>query len=519
MRPRDILGPALVIILLALATAAARAADGALTTPPANVPKLVTVVIDGSSVYDATRLFPTYRDQLGQPISRESARGVVAAIVALYEQDGYVKPEVALDDALTARGIVRIRIFEAQVTRVHFEGDTARIEEQMWRVATRLQKSKPLRREDVPQALRDLRQLAGYTVTANTQRDDQVRNAFALTIKTRYSPVDGVVRMNNRGTDQVGPAFVLGQLYANGVIGRQGKVGLIYASAMDPEEYLGGGLYADTVMADGTRFSTLLFQSTSAPNEAPVNLDDVYDRRRATLRIWRPLRDGAGSSLSWNAAFDAEDLFIDRAGTELRAERLRVLEGGVRAGWRSAAATQYSASVTLRKGLDGFGAGLQASDITNDPRRVDFVVTLASASIYQRFATDWSVRLDAMGQVSAYVLPDSERFKIGGDRLGRGFEVAEIAGDSGIGGKFELRRDLLNTEGVFGRLSTYGFYDTGTAWKENAPGSQSAATAGAGFAIQGSTITGYIEVAAPVSGADIEGKYDPSVFAELSYRF
>jgi len=62
MRPRDILGPALVIILLALATAAARAADGALTTPPANVPKLVTVVIDGSSVYDATRLFPTYRD-------------------------------------------------------------------------------------------------------------------------------------------------------------------------------------------------------------------------------------------------------------------------------------------------------------------------------------------------------------------------------------------------------------------------------------------------------------------------
>ena len=175
--------------------------------------------------------------------------------------------------------------------------------------------------------------------------------------------------------------------------------------------------------------------------------------------------------------------------------------------------------MTLRKGLDGFGSGLQASDITDDPRRVDFLVTLASASIYQRFATDWSVRLDAMGQVSAYVLPDSERFKIGGDRLGRGFEVAEIAGDSGIGGKFELRRDLLNTEGVFGRLSAYGFYDTGTAWKENAPGSESAATAGAGFAIQGSTITGYIEVAAPVSGADIEGKYDPSVFAELSYRF
>ena len=504
---------------MVLGTAAARAADAPLTTSRTGIPKLVTVVIGGSTVYDATQLFPTYRDQLGQPISREGARTVVAAITALYERDGYVKPEVSLDDALTARGIVRVRIYEAQVTRVHFEGDTSRIEDQMWTVAAQLQKSKPLRREDVPNALRDLRQLAGYTVTANTQRDEQVRNAFALTIRTKYSPVDGVVRMNNRGTDQVGPAFVLGQVYANGIIGRQGKVGLISASAMDPEEYLGGGLYADTVMADGTKFSTLLFQSTSAPNEAPVNLDDTYDRRRATMRIWRPLRDGVASSLSWNAAFDAEDLFIDRAGTELREERLRVLEWGARAGWRSASATQYSASVTLRKGLDGFGAGLQASDITDDPRRVDFLVTLASASLYKRFATDWSVRLDAMGQFSAYVLPDSERFKIGGDRLGRGFEVAEIAGDSGLGGKFELRRDLLNTEGVFGRLSTYGFYDTGTAWKQNVSGSESAATAGAGLAIQGSTITGYIEVAAPVSGADIEGKYDPSVFAELSYRF
>ncbi len=34
--------------------------------------------------------------------------------------------------------------------------------------------------------------------------------------KAEFSPVDGVVRMNNRGTDQVGPAFVLGQFFVNG---------------------------------------------------------------------------------------------------------------------------------------------------------------------------------------------------------------------------------------------------------------------------------------------------------------
>ena len=129
------------------------------------------------------------------------------------------------------------------------------------------------------------------------------------------------------------------------------------------------------------------------------------------------------------------------------------------------------------------------------------------------------MRLDAFSQYSNDVLPDSERFKIGGDRLGRGFEVAEIAGDSGLGAKLDLRRELVNTESFLGRVSAYGFYDYGAAWKQDLPGRESAATAGTGLAISGAALTGYLEVAAPLTGPDIEGKHTASVFAELSYRF
>ena len=126
---------------------------------------------------------------------------------------------------------------------------------------------------------------------------------------------------------------------------------------------------------------------------------------------------------------------------------------------------------------------------------------------------------EPFSQYTPHVLPDTERFKIGGDRLGRGFEVTEIAGDRGLGGKVELRRDLLNTESFVGRLSAYGFYDIGAAWKNDLPGRESAATAGSGVSISGSSLTGYLEVAAPLTGPDIEGKHKASVFAELSYRF
>jgi hemolysin activation/secretion protein len=311
----------------------------------------------------------------------------------------------------------------------------------------------------------------------------------------------------------------MGQLFANGLFGRGEKLGLIFAAATDHDEYLGGGLFFESPLgARGTRGNVLLFSSHSSPNEAPVNLDDEYTRQRLTLRATHPLRQGAKLTLTAGAGFEADDLAIDRLGEIIRDDRLRILETSLRATW-PAGATQMSANLQLRQGLDAFGAGLDSLDLAADPRRPDFLVILAQASAFRRFADHWSLRLDTFAQNSGYVLPDSERFKIGGDRLGRGFEVAEIAGDSGLGGKLELRRDLRNAESLAGRLSAYTFYDIGAAWKQDQPGRESAATAGIGFAMQGAALTGYLEIASPLTGPDIEGKQEASLFAELSYRF
>src|SRR5689334_5781296 len=212
--------------------------------PAAPAPILSTVVIDGSTAYDAARLFAAYREQLGRPITRENARAIVDALLALYDRDGYVRPEITLDDRMTGRGVLRVRISEAQVSNVVFEGDAGRYQARLEEIGVRLQGARPLRKNDVPDALRAMRQMAGLTISASTRKDPALSNAFELAVKSEFSAVDGMVRMNNRGTEQVGPAFMLGQLFANGLLGREDKIGLIAAVASDPEEYLGGGLYA-----------------------------------------------------------------------------------------------------------------------------------------------------------------------------------------------------------------------------------------------------------------------------------
>jgi hemolysin activation/secretion protein len=503
-------------------------ADPGLTTPsspaprpaPAAIPAaLTTVIIDGSSAYSQPQLFATYRDHLGRPFSRETTRAIAMALADLYAKDGYVKPEFTQEDTLASRGVLRLQVYEAQVSRVIFEGGGGKSGAALDEIGTRLENTRPLRKEDVAQALRAMRQIAGLAVTASTRKDSGIRNAFELVVKADYSPIDGVVRMNNRGTDEAGPAFMLGQVFANGLLGGQEKIGLIFAAATDHDEYLGGGIYVDSPFGDGgTRGNALLFRSHSAPNETPVNLDDEYVRERIALRVSRPFKQSSAFSLNAGLGFEADDLTIDRAGDIVRDDRLRILEGVLRSNWRTGE-TQWTANLQVRQGLDAFGSGLHAEDLADDPRRADFIVMQMQGSVFRRFAERWSVRFDAFAQNSGYVLPDSERFKIGGDRLGRGFEVAEIAGDSGIGGKIDLRRDVLETGTLAGRLSAYGFYDVGAAWKQNAPGRESAATAGTGVALQGAALTGYLEVAAPLTGPDIEGKQTASVFVEISYRF
>ena len=135
-----------------------------------------------------------------------------------------------------------------------------------------------------------------------------------------------------------------------------------------------------------------------------------------------------------------------------------------------------------------------------------------------RFAQRWSLRLDAVGQHSAYVLPDVERYTIGGERLGRGFEVTELSGDQGVGAKAELRRELSSAAAVVGKTSLYGFYDFAAAWKQDQPGRESAAIAGTGFAMDYWRLSGSIEVAKPLTHADVEGDRDAKVFAEVKLK-
>ncbi|HWN05836.1 MAG TPA: ShlB/FhaC/HecB family hemolysin secretion/activation protein [Steroidobacteraceae bacterium] len=501
--------------LAASAAALVIFAAAARATPEEATP-LVAVAIDGSTVYSPADLFPAYRDHLGRPVSREAARAVAAVISERYRVDGFARPELRLDETFAADGIMHIRVFEPRVTRVTIEGDPGRYRDAIEHIGAEVTAAVPLRLDTIRNAVSGMLRLSGLAVTAKTRRDGAAPNAHELVLQADFAPLSGYARMNNRGTGEVGPLFVLGQLVANDPFGWGGAAGLVLVAAGETSEYLSGAAWVDRPLGGGgTRGLAMVFRSSSAPNERPQDLRDEYERERISLRVTRPL----GGTYAMHGALEAENLTIDRDAAILRDDRLRVLEAGVRGGWRAGDASQLSSSAELRKGLDVLGAGLRADDLPDDPRSADFLVVQLQFSSFTRLPDSWSLRVDAFAQASGDVLPDVERFKIGGERLGRGFEVAEIAGDHGLGGKVQVRRELPAAEISLGSPSVYGFYDLGAAWKNDVPGRESAATLGVGVGLQGTRLSSYVEVAKPLTHPDVEGKRSASLFAEVAWKF
>jgi hemolysin activation/secretion protein len=484
-------------------------------THAADVSSLSATVIDGANAYSPAQLFAAYRDQLGRPINATNAREILAQIEALYSRDGYSRPEFELNSELIGNGILRVGVFEAQITEVTFNGDVGPYDAKLQRLGEDLRASVPLKASAIRTFMQQARELPGLQVSARTTRDTTRRNAYALSVDADYRALEGVAQITNRGTESIGPDFLLGQLIGNNLFGFEERIGLIVSGAFDYDEYHGAGLFIDApVNQAGTHVTTTLFTSLSNPDDR-ADIEDVYDRRRAVLRVTHPMFETTQSRLTLSGGIDLDNLELSLGDLLLRDERLRVGEIGVKLTTRTGA-MQHLAALQFRQGIDGLGSRLNSLDLPYDPRRMDFQLFRLQYTQLTRIRERWLVRLDVLGQQSSYVLPDAERYKIGGERLGRGFEVTQIAGDQGIGAKAELRREFPAVP--WGRPALYAFYDFGAAWKQDRHEQESATTTGLGLAFDYHRLSGYLEVAKPLTHADVEGDKATKVFAEISMR-
>ena len=309
----------------------------------------------------------------------------------------------------TGSGVLRLEVHEAQVTRVILYGDTGRYRDALEEIGARLEAARPLRKDDMPEALRAMRRIAGLSVNVNTRRDAQVRNGFELLVQADFSAGRGMVRMNNRGTDAGGTRVPDGSVVPQRPGGREEKLGLIFAARQRPvgiprrrpvlRHGAGPGRHARQRSCCSARIRR--------PTRRPVNYADEYLRERASLRVSHPLRQDSDCSLNLDAALRSRRSHHQCRRAELRDERLRIMEAGCAPAGAATAATSTRRTCSCARDSTRWARACRRRTCVDDPRSADFLLTQLSATVYRRFATDWSLRLDGFAQYTSDVLPDS----------------------------------------------------------------------------------------------------------------
>ena len=241
-------------------------------------------------------------------------------------------------------------------------------------------------------------------------------------------------------------------------------------------------------------------------------------RERFQLHYSQPLFDTYEHELSLRLGLEVENLDVVQDSVASREERLRNVQAGVQLSRRAVNAQQLI-GLDVEQGLSGLGSRIDHFLSSANVPEFDATILRFRYVHVRRLSDTLTLRWDAIGQHTDDVLPSIKRFKVGGGRIGRGFEAAAASGDRGIGNKVELKRSMVDAVRWIERTDLYGYYDLGTAWRNDAPGRESGSSAGIGVAWTADRFSGYLELAQPLTHADVDGRTDASAFAELSFRF
>jgi hemolysin activation/secretion protein len=127
--------------------------------------------------------------------------------------------------------------------------------------------------------------------------------------------------------------------------------------------------------------------------------------------------------------------------------------------------TNY-ATMTYRQGLDIFGASQLGDNVSRFGAAPNFSVLNFYYTRYQTFSDVWSAKISMASQTASGPLYLSQQFYLGGAAFGRGYGAAELSGDNGIAGSFEMRFDQRPNFRYLAGYQIYGFVDAGAVWND-----------------------------------------------------
>ncbi len=476
---------------------------------------ILRVALQGNSALPDSALLPLVAPLAGQTVALAQLEEARFAVLRAYRAAGF--PYVLIGASLAPvegqpAPEFRLTVTEGHVADIRLDGEIGPAATLVLRFLERVKAERPISQATLERALLLASDIPGVTAQGVLRPlAGGAAGALELVVRLQRRLVSGFVSADNRGAPALGAwqGLLVGGLNSMTSLGERTEVSLVRSegnrqgfgqiseeifagsSGLRLRGYFGMGEvrpgsplaalgYAGETSLGGVAASYPLIRSrpmnltlTSQADtfNAAVSLrpDPALPRQRAGHDHVRALRFGVEGSLR-----DAE--VLPGAGAAANFGQLRLHQGITALG-----ASSNAASTVQRQGSD-FGF----TKLTGEATRLQPLFRPMEDSVV-------SLQVTLAGQYSNTVLPPSEKFYLGGTRLGRGFYSGQVSGDNALAASVELQLNTglalrlpsvarsagqLGSNWVDGLLAQgepalglqfYGFHDQGRTF-ENKPG-------------------------------------------------
>jgi hemolysin activation/secretion protein len=430
---------------------------------------LHAVSVIGASALPPGQLATSYRPYLGKMVSQADLAAIAQAVSDCYRAAGFHLSRAIIPPQDIADGRVRIQVIEGSITEVDLRGDGA---EQFGvrPMFNAVLAERPSRLVTLERQLLLVNNLPGVRITDSSLEEiGGTTGHFRIVVQLKTWHVYAFTGLDNLGSSSVGPWQTYATAAYNSLLTPGDTLAVNLATIANDPRQLGFGRigYDAPVGTDGVRLGGSALYSEVRPGDYRRLYNDIttteafefhgsfvpIESQRQTLT----LTAAAGfSNVSESDVFGK--LYDDHVRTISLSSDYRLQDGF--------GGLNY-ATLTYRQGLDILGSSGSDDDfVSRYGADANFSVLNFSYTRYQQLVGAWSARLSMASQTASSPLLTSQQFYLGGAAFGRGYGTAEISGDNGVAGSFELRFDQQANLSYLSRLQFYAFTDSGVVWND-----------------------------------------------------
>lgn len=387
---------------------------------------------------------------LGRPMNGEVLAELAGTLSRAYGKSDVALYTIAIPEQDFAGDVVNVLLTEGSVAKVELKAPRGKHALLAARAGP-LTAETPLTRATFERQVTLMKAIPGMTV-ATDFADPQANGALTLTLTPKQRRHKITAGFSNRGVELTGDGQfdVNAEFYGLGTDGDQLTLSASAASDLVRYRYAAAG-YQMPVGASGLTLAANAAYLETRPKRNPVRGKAKLAGATLTYPLIRRFNRAADVMIGFDG-IDSDNAVLGNLIATERTRAVRVAAGIT----DSREKRSWSVSAAASQGLDVLGARTIEPLASKRFRKLS-----GAASVSQAVGKRLTLRVNMLGQLSNDRLPAAERFSVGGETLGRGFDTAFLTADRGAGALGEVAVRPLKG-GALAASELYAFADR--AW-------------------------------------------------------